>query len=434
LSESTPTARYGLAVATGGVNTTGATVPALLTGGNASVGSVQSATWVFERSLVSAVNVFPMAVETNSSVNFFSNTSGGTRPVAGWSFGDGAQVLAGNGSHAYTRPGPFAGGLKVTDLYGVQNVTSVPILVHLFTLGLSIPANADANVTTSFSIAPMNGTPSYRATWSLSNGVVLRGLSVGCAFPTAGVIVVHLSVQDGTGTVVNSTAVVRVNSALSGTVTSRPDRPDVGASTVLAATGSGGTPPYTYAWTLPSGRTTNGTGASFTPTAAGVTNVSLLISDAVGATWYRVLPITVDPALSFMASASPTGFFSGRSVSFSATVLGGTPPYSYAWRFGDGSSSTDAAPQHTYGSSGTFLVNVWVNDSGGGTYHQQIDAKVVRTSGGLLWQLGGLPLWSQLAIAVTAATLLAMLVGFSVYRSRGRPKPPSTSPSDLGGR
>ena len=40
---------------------------------------------------------------------------------------------------------------------------------------------------------------------------------------------------------------------------------------------------------------------------------------------------------------------------------------SYAWDLGDGTSSTDAAVEHTYGANGTYTVSLLVTDDRGGT-------------------------------------------------------------------
>ena len=60
--------------------------------------------------------------------------------------------------------------------------------------------------------------------------------------------------------------------------------------------------------------------------------------------------------------ASSTGY-SPLTVAFSATVNGGSPPYSYYWDFGDGYVSTQASPTHTFTVSGTYEVSLSVTDS-----------------------------------------------------------------------
>jgi hypothetical protein len=52
----------------------------------------------------------------------------------------------------------------------------------------------------------------------------------------------------------------------------------------------------------------------------------------------------------------------GYTVTFSAVVTDATE---YSWDFGDGSTSTEAAPAHTYTMSGTFAVKLTVSGKGG---------------------------------------------------------------------
>lgn len=46
---------------------------------------------------------------------------------------------------------------------------------------------------------------------------------------------------------------------------------------------------------------------------------------------------------------------------------GGTGIYQFLWNFGDGSTSTEAFPSHTYASSGTYLLCLTLTDNGGCT-------------------------------------------------------------------
>src|SRR6266480_1592584 len=68
-------------------------------------------------------------------------------------------------------------------------------------------------------------------------------------------------------------------------------------------------------------------------------------------------PLTVD------FSFSPSSPTVGQSVSFTPVVSGGIAPYTYAWAFGDGATSTAANPSHTYSVAGGFTVKLTVTDS-----------------------------------------------------------------------
>jgi len=51
-----------------------------------------------------------------------------------------------------------------------------------------------------------------------------------------------------------------------------------------------------------------------------------------------------------------------QTIQFTATVIGGTQPYGYAWDFGDGSTATGSTTSHFYLLPGTYTVVVTVTD------------------------------------------------------------------------
>ncbi len=72
---------------------------------------------------------------------------------------------------------------------------------------------------------------------------------------------------------------------------------------------------------------------------------------------------TAPPVLAtFKLDPSPV---EGTPVAFTPTVWCGTPPFSYAWSFGDGATSTENSATHTYSSGGTYRVLLTVTDSTG---------------------------------------------------------------------
>ena len=51
------------------------------------------------------------------------------------------------------------------------------------------------------------------------------------------------------------------------------------------------------------------------------------------------------------------------TIDFLSTTAGGTPPYSYLWDFGDGQTSTEENPTHTYDSTGPYTITLLVHDA-----------------------------------------------------------------------
>ncbi len=109
----------------------------------------------------------------------------------------------------------------------------------------------------------------------------------------------------------------------------------------IAVTVSGGTPPYTYSW-----NPSNGNASSLTGLGAG--SYSITITDATGCdtTIFYTLTEPVTVVSSFTSSVSQL------TVAFTNTSSPGT----YSWNFGDGNTSTQTDPVHTYAAPGDYNV------------------------------------------------------------------------------
>ncbi|HJW30410.1 MAG TPA: hypothetical protein VJ508_14360, partial [Saprospiraceae bacterium] len=111
-----------------------------------------------------------------------------------------------------------------------------------------------------------------------------------------------------------------------------------GSITVLA---SGGTGPYTYAWS------NGGNGATISNLTAG--NYMVTATDAHGCHTVKLYIITQPPA--FVLGISQTGTnacFGDANVTLNATVSGGTPPYLSSWSNGVQGLSNPNLPAGTY--------------------------------------------------------------------------------------
>jgi len=77
----------------------------------------------------------------------------------------------------------------------------------------------------------------------------------------------------------------------------------------------------------------------------------------------------------------------GEDLWFYPEISGGFSPYTYAWDFGDGTTSTDANPVHSYKTDGTYTVSLKVTDDRGNTdaYERADYITVLRG-----WDAGGI--------------------------------------------
>jgi outer membrane protein OmpA-like peptidoglycan-associated protein len=73
------------------------------------------------------------------------------------------------------------------------------------------------------------------------------------------------------------------------------------------------------------------------------------------------------PDASVSASADRAEGSVPLDVELMSSVTGGCPPYSYLWEFGDGTTSTEQNPRHTYATEGNYTASVTTTDAKGNT-------------------------------------------------------------------
>jgi len=82
---------------------------------------------------------------------------------------------------------------------------------------------------------------------------------------------------------------------------------------------------------------------------------------SVNPSWEMAL---TDP-LTVSINASPSSERTPWNFSFSSSISGGIPPYSYSWNFGDNTESSEENPTHRYDTTGTYTPLLSVTDSWG---------------------------------------------------------------------
>jgi plastocyanin len=129
-----------------------------------------------------------------------------------------------------------------------------------------------------------------------------------------------------------------------------------------------------YEWDFGDGATGTGQTASHAYSASGTYTVKLTVKTAAQAKETNPkleskqtaqIEITVKAALSVAISASVTEGPAPLDVSFTAEVQGTAA--SYNWDFGDGSTSTEANPTHTFTAEGSYTVKLVVTAPDGST-------------------------------------------------------------------
>ncbi len=123
-----------------------------------------------------------------------------------------------------------------------------------------------------------------------------------------------------------------------------------------------------YAWSFGDGGTSTEQNPSHTYAAGGTYDVTLTVTDDDGDTGTVTKQVTVAEPPNQAPEADFSSSVDGLTADFtsSATDADGTVE-EYAWTFGDGGTSTEQNPSHTYAAGATYDVTLTVTDDDGDT-------------------------------------------------------------------
>ncbi len=264
--------------------------------------------------------------------------SGGTGPYTfAWSTGATTEDITGLVAGGYSVTVTDANGCTITDSYTVTEPTALTVTGVATDLACNGDADGSVDITVSGGVSPY--------TYSWSNGASTEDLS-GLSGGTYSVTVTD---TNGATSTTSYTVVEPSALALSDTVT------DVlinGQSTgAIDITVSGGTGPYTYAWS------TGATTEDITGLVAG--GYTVTVTDANGCTITDSYTVTEPTALTVTGVATDLACNGDADGSVDITVSGGVSPYTYSWS--NGASTEDLSGL----SGGTFSVTV--TDANGAT-------------------------------------------------------------------
>lgn len=329
------------------------------------------------------------------SIVFNGSVTGGTTPYTyAWSFGYGGSGSGNPITHVYTQAGTVTPLLNVTDKNGnatstgagcTFTVTAVPVpTISAFTIS---PSSLLVGGTTFLNTTVTGGTPGYTYAYSgLPSGCSTSNAAKITCTPTAtGTFSVSVKVTDAKAQTATKSASLTVNPAIapSPTIvafTISPGTIPLGGTTFLNATVSGGSPPYTYAYSgLPSGCTSsNASSIACVPTSVGTSTIALTVTDTKAKTATASASLTVNsdtvggPTISSF-TAGPSTIVLGGATYLNVSAAGGTPPYTYSFQsLPTGCASGDTSSLRCVPTvAGSFSITATVDDSDGNSVQAQ---------------------------------------------------------------
>lgn len=319
------------------------------------------------------------------TVYFTGSVGGGTGPYTYlWDFGDGTSASTGNALHTYDTPGTYEALLTVTDSCVPAAVASAdPIVVGVY------PIEVTATVNRSCGYAPLNlifnataagGFPPYTYDWNFGDGTPGDTIfNPSHSYLAVGDYTAVVTVTDSTGRTGTASVVVHVVPTLTVTVAGTPSTVGPAPLTVdVSSVVTGGLPPYTYEWDFGDDEPHSlADHDQHTWVAVGTYTCTLTVEDSCGHIVTAELPINAYGPVTPSITASTSCGTAPMNVCFEAEAVGGVPPYTYAWTFGDGGTSSDPTPCHNYLSAGNFTVTLTATDSLGQTGMATLDVQAV---------------------------------------------------------
>ncbi|MCB9451774.1 MAG: PKD domain-containing protein [Anaerolineaceae bacterium] len=298
----------------------------------------------------------------------FTDQSTGQIDTYSWAFGDGATSNEHSPAHTFVNVGTYNVILTVTGTGGSSSVTRkitvedpvIPAPTAAFGLN---PASGDAPLTIQFTNQSTGDISGY--SWDFGDGGTSTDQDPLYTYNNAGTYTAKL-IAIGPGGQSETTTTI--------TVTQPPNAPVA----AFSSDKSSGEVPLTvsftnqstgdisgYSWDFGDGGTSTDQNPTYTYQTAGTYTVVLNVTgpggtDSADATISATNPIP--PSVAAFAVDKSDGP-APLAVQFTNQSSGEN--LSYAWDFGDGATSTEVNPNHTYSAAGTYTATLQINGTGG---------------------------------------------------------------------
>ena len=297
-------------------------------------------------------------------INFMDNSTGATS--WNWDFPGGtpSTSILQNPTVVYDQAGSYDVTLDVTNANGADGITKTS---HINIL--DVPASAYTYVVDDSLVTFTNfSTNVFSYSWNFGDGTFSTDLNPEHVYGAAGVYEVVLTAANGCGSHSTTYFVEVINVQGIAPAASFTSNVNSGCEPLeITFTDLSAGEPTGWNWSFPGG--TPSTSTEQSPTVvynnAGSYSVSLEVSNNSGndiATQISYVSVQSPPTSDFNISQNIL------TTTFSNTSSNAT---SYSWDFGDGTSSTEANPTHTYAMGGTYSVTLAATNSCGSVVSSQ---------------------------------------------------------------
>ncbi len=346
------------------------------------LGNTSAAAYVPPTAQIIAIS--PPSPEAGQTISF-SGTGSGSHVRLAWDFGDGTSAQGGQVSHVYMTGGTFPVTLTVIDDHGAKASASSNVVIAATSppepsappstpliLTARVPPEVGAQFGFRASSTDPNGAPLVY-TWTFGDGGTAVGAQTSHVFVAVGTYQIQVTATNPSGaSATASTQITTMNAPVvpplnPGIVAP----PEVRLNTAYTYSGTAESTnglALSYMWNFGDGSApvTGQTVNHAYTGAASVHQITLTVTDAAANSASATAQVTV------LAPQPPHGVIVqgpqelklGESAGFSATFENPEGnPVTYEWNFGDGATSVDFAPSHSYIAAGSYVVSLTVTDT-----------------------------------------------------------------------
>ncbi|WP_292381693.1 PKD domain-containing protein [Methanosarcina sp. UBA289] len=303
----------------------------------------------------------------------FTDQSTGSPTAWRWNFGDGSNSTDKNPVHKYSKSGLYSVALTASNANGSDALTKTSYIYVSNTLAAPVtsfsasPTSGSMPLTVSFTDQSTELPIAWR--WTFGDGNTSTEKNPVHKYNKSGRYTVTLTASNANGSdVLTKSSNIVVSSVLAAPVTSFSASSTSGkAPLTVDFTDQSTGLPTSWKWTFGDGNNSTEKNPVHKYNKSGLYSVTLTASNANGSnaltkkSYIAVSGVLNTPATSFSASST-----SGKvplNVSFTDQSTGS--PTAWTWTFGDGNTSTEKNPVHTYNKSGLYSVTLTASNANG---------------------------------------------------------------------
>lgn len=297
------------------------------------------------------------------TVNFTNTSTGPGALTYLWNFGDGSQSTDKNPSHTYTQSGSFTVYLVTISPQGCIDTIRKESLISIGSVASNFTVPAAICEGNPFTITNTSSPKPATTTWTFGDGTTATAFEPVKTFSTSGTYTIKM-VNDFGGCKDSITRNITVYKKTKPDFTANQTTACMTPFTVNFSNKTTGT--NTYQWIFGDGGTSTAANPAYTYTKEGKYSVTLIATNQNGCSDTLVKkdfiviqkPVITISGLGLMGCVPIT-------ASPKATIAITEPVTGYLWDFGDGTTSTAAAPQHTYANEGNYTISLTITTGSG---------------------------------------------------------------------